>query len=218
MALKSVPGIDLESLPEEADRSSRALAQRAQDADRLTRESAAAEMLRLERLKKYGPKSEKFSAGQIELLELSLESTRRGSKRNRGLFGAKAPHEARACQAQRPARASATARGDHCRGGRGEALRVLRRGALPHWLRGIGGARDRAGPLLCARDQARETGLPQMPGGRSCHGCGRGPQKGQALRRCGSSMCSSRNIILSERGSKCRYILNPTLSGFDVWR
>jgi len=42
---------------------------------------------------------------------------------------------------------------------------VLRRGALSHWLRGIGGARDRAGPLLCARDQARETGLPQMPGG-----------------------------------------------------
>ena len=77
-------------------------------------------------------------------------------------------------------------------------------------------SRDRAGPLLCARDQARETGLPQMPGGQSCHGCGRGPQdrgKGQALRRCGSSMCSSRNIILSERGSKCRYILNPTLSG-----
>ena len=27
-------------------------------------------MLRLERLKKYGPKSEKLSAGQIELLEL----------------------------------------------------------------------------------------------------------------------------------------------------
>ena len=37
---------------------------------------------------------------------------------------------------------------------------MLRRGALPHWLRGIGGARDRAGPLLRARDQARETGLP----------------------------------------------------------
>ena len=41
-----------------------------QDVDRLTRESAAAEMLRLERLKKYGPKSQKLSAGQIELLEL----------------------------------------------------------------------------------------------------------------------------------------------------
>ena len=59
----------------------------------------------------------------------------------------------------------------------------------------------------------------------ACHKCPEGgvvtaaaggPQdrgKGQALRRCGSSMCSSRNIILSERGSKCRYILNPTLSG-----
>jgi len=44
-------------------------------------ESAAAEMLRLERLKKYGPKSEKLSAGQIELLELEPGSTRRRSKR-----------------------------------------------------------------------------------------------------------------------------------------
>ena len=71
MALKSVPGIDLESLPEEA----RSLIEgtRAEGAGcrpPRTRESAAAEMLRLERLKKYGPKSEKLSAGQIELLEL----------------------------------------------------------------------------------------------------------------------------------------------------
>jgi hypothetical protein len=70
MALKSVPGIDLESLPEEA----RSLIEgtRAEGAGcrpPRTRESAA-EMLRLERLKKYGPKSEKLSAGQIELLEL----------------------------------------------------------------------------------------------------------------------------------------------------
>ena len=73
MALKSVPGIDLESLPEEA----RSLIEgtRAEGAGcrpPRTRESAAAEML-VERLKKYGPKSEKLSAGQIELLELEPE-------------------------------------------------------------------------------------------------------------------------------------------------
>jgi hypothetical protein len=63
----------------------------------------------------------------------------------------------------------------------------------------------------------------KCPEGGVVTGCGRGPQdrgKGQALRRCGSSMCSSRNIILSERGSKCRYILNPHFQavGYEFFR
>ena len=71
MALKPVPGIDLESLPEEARSLIETLAQRAQDADRLEQENRLLrEMLRLERLKRYGPKSEKLSEEQIELLEL----------------------------------------------------------------------------------------------------------------------------------------------------
>ena len=171
MALKSVPGIDLESLPEEA----RSLIEgtRAEGAGcrpPRTRESAAAEMLRLERLKKYGPKSEKLSAGQIELLELEPGVHAQEVEKESEVSSGRKRLTKREHAGATPCRASATARGDHCRGGRGEALRVLRRGALPHWLRGIGGARDRAGPLLCARDQARETGLPfvnRMPEWRS---------------------------------------------------
>ena len=71
MALQPVPGIDLESLPEETRSLIETLVQRAQDADRLEQENRLLrEMLRLERLKKYGPKSEKLSEEQIELLEL----------------------------------------------------------------------------------------------------------------------------------------------------
>ena len=70
MALKSVPGIDLESLPEEA----RSLIEgtRAEGAGCRpphTRIGCCGNAP-VERLKKYGPKSEKLSAGQIELLEL----------------------------------------------------------------------------------------------------------------------------------------------------
>ncbi len=71
MALTPVPSIDLESLPGEARSLIETLAERAQEADRLEQEvRLLREMLRLERLKKYGPKSEKFSEEQVELLEL----------------------------------------------------------------------------------------------------------------------------------------------------
>ena len=71
MALTPFLGIDLESLPEEARSLIETLAQRAQDADRLEQENRLLrEMLRLERLKKYGPKGEKLSEEQVELLEL----------------------------------------------------------------------------------------------------------------------------------------------------
>ncbi|HET7238410.1 MAG TPA: IS66 family transposase, partial [Terrimicrobiaceae bacterium] len=68
MELKPVPGINLESLPEEA----RALIETlAKEADRLEQEvRLLREMLRLERLKKYGSKGEKLSEEQVELLEL----------------------------------------------------------------------------------------------------------------------------------------------------
>lgn len=70
MALTPVPSIDLESLPGEARSLIETLAERAQEADRLERENRLLrEMLRLERLKKYGPKSEKLSEEQVELLE-----------------------------------------------------------------------------------------------------------------------------------------------------
>ena len=70
MALTPVPSIDLESLPGEARSLIETLAERAQEADRLERENRLLrEMLRLERLKKYGPKSEKLSQEQVELLE-----------------------------------------------------------------------------------------------------------------------------------------------------
>jgi transposase len=68
MALKPVPGIDLESLPGEARSLIETLAE---EADRLEQENRLLrEMLRLERLKKYGPKGEKLSEEQVELLEL----------------------------------------------------------------------------------------------------------------------------------------------------
>jgi transposase len=71
MALTPVPSIDLESLPVEARSLIETLALRAQEADRLEQENRLLrEMLRLERLKKYGPKSEKLSEEQVELLEL----------------------------------------------------------------------------------------------------------------------------------------------------
>jgi hypothetical protein len=70
MALTPVPSIDLESLPGEARSLIETLAERAQEADRLERENRLLrEMLRLERLKKYGPKSEKLSEEQVELPE-----------------------------------------------------------------------------------------------------------------------------------------------------
>ena len=71
MALTPIPSIDLESLPGEARSLIETLAERAQQADRLEQENRLLrEMLRLERLKKYGPKSEKLSEEQVELLEL----------------------------------------------------------------------------------------------------------------------------------------------------
>src|ERR1700704_6515844 len=71
MALRPVPSINLESLPKEAVSLIETLAHRAQEADRLEQEGRLLrEMLRLERLKKYGPKSEKLSEEQVELLEL----------------------------------------------------------------------------------------------------------------------------------------------------
>jgi transposase len=71
MALISVPSVDLESLPIEAKSLIETLAHRAKEADRLEQEvRLLREMLRLERLKKYGPKSEKLSEEQVELLEL----------------------------------------------------------------------------------------------------------------------------------------------------
>src|SRR6267142_84781 len=70
MALTPVPSINLESLPKEAISLIETLAQRAQEADRLEQENRLLrEMLRLERLKKYGPKSEKFSEEQLLELE-----------------------------------------------------------------------------------------------------------------------------------------------------
>jgi hypothetical protein len=71
MALTPVPTINLQSLPKEAIALIETLAERAQKADRLEKENRLLrEMLRLERLKKYGPKSEKLSEVQVELLEL----------------------------------------------------------------------------------------------------------------------------------------------------
>jgi len=71
MALTPVPSINLESLPREAVSLIETLASRAQEADRLEQEvRLLREMLRLERLRKYGPKSEKLSDEQLGLLEL----------------------------------------------------------------------------------------------------------------------------------------------------
>jgi transposase len=71
MALTPVPAINLDSLSKEAVSLMETLAQRAQEAERLEQENRLLrEMLRLERLKRYGPKSEKLSEQQIELLEL----------------------------------------------------------------------------------------------------------------------------------------------------
>ena len=71
MALTPVPSINLDSLPKEAISLIETLAERAQEADRLEQENRLLrEMLRIERLKKYGPKSEKLSEEQGELLEL----------------------------------------------------------------------------------------------------------------------------------------------------
>ena len=71
MALTPVPSINLESLSKEAISLIETLALRAQEADRLEQENRLLrEMLRLERLKKYGSKSEKLSEEQVELLEL----------------------------------------------------------------------------------------------------------------------------------------------------
>ena len=176
MALKPVPGIDLESLPEEARSLIETLAQRAQDADRLEQENRLLrEMLRLERLKKYGPKGEKLSEEQVELLELEPDA-QEVEKEAEVSSGRKRLTKREHAGRNAPACSSAAARGDHCRGRRGEALRVLRGGALPHWLRGKGSPRDRTGPLLRARDQARETGLPQMSGGGVATAAAGGPK------------------------------------------
>ena len=71
MALAPFPSIDLESLPREARSLIETLAERAQETDRLERENRLLrETLRLERLKKYGPKSERLSEEQVERLEL----------------------------------------------------------------------------------------------------------------------------------------------------
>ena len=71
MALTPVPSINLESLPREAISLIETLAGRAQEADRLEEENRLLrEMIRIMRLEKYGPKSEKLSDEQLGLLEL----------------------------------------------------------------------------------------------------------------------------------------------------
>ena len=71
MALTPVPSINLESLPMEAISLIETLAGRAQEADRLEQENRLLrEMIRIMRLEKYGPKSEKLSDEQLGLLEL----------------------------------------------------------------------------------------------------------------------------------------------------
>jgi hypothetical protein len=111
-----------------------------QDADRLERENRLLrEMLRFERLKKYGPKGEKFSEEQIDLLEFEpgvhaqeVEKEAEVSAGRKRLT--KREHAGRnALPAHLP-----PARGNHHRGRRGTLLRVLWGGALPHWLRGKG--------------------------------------------------------------------------------
>ena len=136
MALTPVPSIDLESLPGEARSLIERLAERAQEADRLEQENRLLrEMLRLERLKKYGPKSEKLSEEQVELLELEPGvHAQEVEKESEVSSGRKRLIKRPTCRAQRPAGSSATARGNHRSGRRGTALRVLRRRALPYRL------------------------------------------------------------------------------------
>jgi transposase len=101
MALTPVPGINPDSLPKETIAFIETLAQRAQEADRLEQEvRLLREMLRLERLKKYGSKSEKLSEEQIEFLELEpgvqaqeVEKEAEVSSRRKGL--AKREHAGR---------------------------------------------------------------------------------------------------------------------------
>ena len=71
MALTPVPSINLENLPREAVSLIETLASRAQEAEPAGQEvRLLREMIRLMRLKKYGPKSEKLSDEQLGLLEL----------------------------------------------------------------------------------------------------------------------------------------------------
>ena len=70
MTLNTVPGIDIERLPKEAQILIELLSKRAQEADRLEQEiRILKELLRRERIKKYGAKSEELSDAQLELLE-----------------------------------------------------------------------------------------------------------------------------------------------------
>ena len=140
MALTPVPSINLDNLPKEAISLIETLAHRAQEADRLEQENRLLrEMLRLERLKKYGPKSEKLSEEQVELLELEPGVHTQEVEKESGVSSGRKRSEKRE-HAGRNALPEhlPPARGNHHCGRRGAALRVLRRGALPHRLRGKG--------------------------------------------------------------------------------
>jgi transposase len=70
MTLSTVPDIDINSLPQGAQALIETLSKRAGEADRLEQENRILkELLRLERIKKYGGKSEALSDAQLELLE-----------------------------------------------------------------------------------------------------------------------------------------------------
>lgn len=71
MALVAIPGINLETLPAEAREWMETLAGRAQKTEELEQENRILrEIIRLIRLQKYGPKSEKLSEAQLVLLDL----------------------------------------------------------------------------------------------------------------------------------------------------
>jgi hypothetical protein len=152
-------------------------------------------MLRLERLKKYGPKSEKLSEEQVELLELEPGVHVQEVEKESGVSSGRKKLLKREHAGATPAGPSATARGNHHRGRRGAALRLLRRGTLPYRLRRKGSPRHGTGALLRASDQAREIGLPQMPGGGVVTAAEEAPRswKRASSPTLWSSMCSSRN-------------------------
>jgi len=91
MALTPVPSINLESLPSEAISLIETLAGRAQEADRLEQENRLLrEMIRIMRLEKYGPKSEKLSDEQLGTAGIGTRSACAGSReRSRGVPRAK---------------------------------------------------------------------------------------------------------------------------------
>jgi len=178
MALTPVPSINLDNLPQEAVSLIETLAHRAKEADRLEQENRLLrEMLRLERLKKYGPKSEKLSEEQVELMELEpgvhaqeVEKESEVSSGRKRLI--KREHAGRNAL---PRVFCTPLCGTNHLPRREEILAVEGEERLCVCC---GEERCRIGyeekevldmelaPLLCARDHAREIGVPQMPGGR----------------------------------------------------